>query len=284
MVMNKIIKKYIINPSELKKSLYSNSIKIIDCRWFLNQPYKGQKDFDKSHIPNAIFYDLEKNSNKTSELPHMLPNKLQFQKFISKSDISKNKLIIIYDQNGFFCSSRMWFTFKLYNFKKIKILNGGFDQWIKKKYPINNIQTNINKKQKANETNNFLKLSKNMVVKKKYVKEKLTSIDKTIIVDARPKERFLGISPEPRKNLKSGNISGSINIPYNKLSNKDGKILGFFKLKELIEKKVQSKKTDEIICSCGSGVTACNIILILDILGYKNIKLYDGSWAEWGKK
>ena len=136
MVMNKIIKKYIINPSELKKSLYSNSIKIIDCRWFLNQPYKGQKDFDKSHIPNAIFYDLEKNSNKTTELPHMLPNKLQFQKFISKSDISKNKLIIIYDQNGFFCSSRVWLMFSYYGFKNVKILEGGFKNWQRKKLPL----------------------------------------------------------------------------------------------------------------------------------------------------
>ena len=93
----------------------------------------------------------------------------------------------------------------------------------------------------------------------------------------------MGIVPEPRDDLKRGSIKNSINIPYTELVEKNGKILNPKKLKKLLEKKINFSKIKEIICSCGSGITACNIIFALKILGEKKVKLYDGSWAEWGK-
>ena len=103
-----------------------------------------------------------------------------------------------------------------------------------------------------------------------------------IVIDARSNKRFLGIEKEPRKNLKSGNIPGSINIPYSTLS-KNGMFLNYKDLAKVFS-NLNNLKQQEIICTCGSGITACNLIFALDILGYNNVKLYDGSWAEWGKK
>ena len=122
-----------------------------------------------------------------------------------------------------------------------------------------------------------------MVVNRGYVKKKIND-KKTLIIDARPKKRFLGIQQEPRKNLKKGNIPGSINIPFTSLVDKKGRFLSKSVLKKRFEKQINFSFIKEIICTCGSGVTACNIIFGLNLLGVQNIKLYDGSWAEWGKK
>jgi len=118
--MNNIISKFIINPGELKKKINSTKIKIIDCRWFLNKPEKGLCEYKKSHIPRALYYDLEKNSESKVNLPHMIPCKKKFTDSVNKLGISKKDCIVIYDQIGFFCSARIWYTFKLYGFKKIK--------------------------------------------------------------------------------------------------------------------------------------------------------------------
>ena len=122
-----------------------------------------------------------------------------------------------------------------------------------------------------------------MVATHEYIKKK-NKDKKTIIIDARPRNRFLGLEEEPRKNLKKGNIPGSINIPFTDLVDKKGRFLSKSVLKKKFEKKINFSFIKRIICTCGSGITACNIIFGLDLLGVQNIKLYDGSWAEWGKK
>ena len=68
--------KQLISSKELKKLLNNNNLKILDSRWFLSESQKGLEDFKKSHIPNAIFFDIDKNSNQQVELPHMIPKKI----------------------------------------------------------------------------------------------------------------------------------------------------------------------------------------------------------------
>ena len=163
----------------------------------------------------------------------------------------------------------------------MRILNGGFSLWKEKNLPVDKI---IKESKKGNYDLKDLKKNKNMIISFKDLKEKILKNHKITIFDARSQKRFFGLESEPRKDLKSGNISGSINLPYKEISSVNGKILSTDELKKIINKKKSLKKNDEIICTCGSGITACNIILVLDILGYKKLKLYDGSWAEWGKK
>ena len=111
MVINSLNKKSIIDPIKLAKIINSNQLKIIDCRWYLKDVKLGKRDYKKNHIPNAIFFDIEKISNKNSSLPHMLPTKKLFLQFIEDHGITKKDFIVLYDQVGFFCSTRVWFLF-----------------------------------------------------------------------------------------------------------------------------------------------------------------------------
>ena len=271
-------RKNVILAKELFKKINFSNVKILDCRWYLNKPEKASMEFNISHLPNSIFFDIEKLSDNESQNPHMLPQISNFNSFISKHNIRKNDFIVFYDQNGYFSSSRVWFTFKYFKFKNLRILDGGLSNWIKMKYPI----TSKTKKRKY--LNTKMKFCPKSVISKSQIEYKLSNNEDTVIIDARPRKRFLGITPEPRKNLRRGNINGSINVPFDEISQKNGKLRSINELDKLFSFLKKKGINQEIICSCGSGITACNLIFALNILGYRNLKLYDGSWAEWGKK
>ena len=274
--MDEIIRKnHIIDAKILSSVIEKEDIKILDSRWSLDPKRKSLHTYNKSHLPNAIFFDLELFSDSESDLPHMLPSRSFFNKEISKIGIQNKDKIIIYDQNGYFSSCRVWFMFKLFGHKDVLILDGGMNNWVK------NNMTITNKKTKFEASNYKSKFKNQRIVTKLEVKESFEN-KYCVIVDARPKNRFVGIDKEPRKGLKKGNIESSINIPFNSIHDANGLLLNSDKLRTLFfkENKLENKK---VIATCGSGITACNIIFGLSIIENKNVYLYDGSWAEWGK-
>ena len=265
----------LIEADSLNRIINNKNVKILDSRWYLNDKRKGLNEFKKNHIPNSIFLDLENFSDQKSDLPHMLPSTREFQLKVSRLGVKKTDKIIIYDQEGFFCSTRIWLMFKIFGHKKVLVLNGGYLNWKKK------FKTEKYIKSYSRSTYKVYKKNK-IIFSKKEVRNILGNIEFQVI-DARPKKRFDGFEAEPRKNVMRGNIEGSINIPFNSI-NKSGKIFNDSRLREILYKNKKLKKK-KIIVLCGSGVTACNIIFALHKIQHKcNIFLYDGSWSEWGMK
>lgn len=274
MALNNSISQNLIKPKNLKKIYRAKRVKILDCRWYLEDEKKGFLQYRNKHIPNAIFFDIDKISNKESKLPHMFPKTDIFNQFINKSGINKNSEIIIYDQIGFFSSSRVWILFKYFGFKNVKILDGGFHIWKKKKYELESGWRAIKY------SRSYTQISMpNLIINQSSLKKEINA-NQSIIIDARPETRFKGKVEEPRPNLRKGNIKNSTNIFFGSIING----LGYLKTKnDLVEIFKGFSKKKNVICYCGSGITACNIIFVLYILNFKKIKLYDGSWAEWGK-
>ena len=95
MALNNNIDQNLIKPKNLKKILRYKRVKILDCRWYVEDEKKGSLQYKNKHIPNAIFFDIDKISNKESQLPHMFPKTYIFTEFINKSGINKNSEIII---------------------------------------------------------------------------------------------------------------------------------------------------------------------------------------------
>ena len=261
----------------LKKNLNNPEIKIIDGTWHM--PGSGINGFDifkEKHIPNAIFIDLDEVSDINSDLPHMMPDENYFSEKISSLGISNNDHLIIYDMYGMFSAARIWFMFKAFGHNNISLLNGGFPAWLDSggevSNKINNLKTTIYKG----------KLNKLLIADYQQVLENLTN-QKYLVLDARSPERFSGISEEPRPGMKSGHIPKSKNLYFNDLIDQNTK--KFIK-KEEIENLIKKSGIDvnkDIICSCGSGVTACIIKFAIELISKnKNIKIYDGSWSEWG--
>ena len=101
------------------------------------------------------------------------------------------------------------------------------------------------------------------------------------ILDARGPDRFNGSVPEPRPGVRSGNIPGSINVPFSMLVNPDGTMKTDDELAVVFQQQGVNP-SQATINTCGSGVTACIIDLGLKLVGNQDSKIYDGSWSEYG--
>ena len=259
--------------SWLKKNLYKKNIKIIDASWYLpNVNRNAYKEYKNGHIENALFFDIDRICDKKTHLPHMLPSAKKFEKEISKLGINKKDIIIIYCKEGILSSPRVWWSFYLYGHKEVYVLDGGLKAW----------------KLAGGKLTTRKTIIESAYYKCNVIKDKITDYYKLniflkqdnpnlTVIDARPELRFLKIEPEPRKNIGKGNIPKSINYPSTLFD-----IKGFLKTKTEIKKIFSKiKKNKHIVCSCGSGVAACNIALSLNYIGKKNWSVYDGSWTEW---
>ena len=256
-----------------------DDVKIIDCSWHMPQTKRdGLKEFKNQHIPNAIFFDLDNNSKKNTNLPHMLVEIDDWEKIVSKMGIKKEDKIIIYDNSDVISSCRCWFNFIYFGHdpKLIHILNGGLNKWLKENRKVTNNITNI---QKSKYTSTE---KKELVKNKKFIVSNIEEQNFKVI-DARSKERFEGKVPEPRKGLRSGNIKNSYCIPFNLCLNEDKTFKSKENLKIVFESCLKNIYEKNIVFSCGSGVTACVLALAYSLINDKyHPCIYDGSWAEYG--
>lgn len=257
-----------------------DKVKIIDCSWhmpFTNRD--GKKEFIKKHIPNSIFFDLDKNSKADTDLPHMLVDQKEWENIISNLGINNTDEIIIYDNSDVISSCRCWFNFIYYghDINLVHVLNGGLKKWILDGKVVNSDIIKLSKtKYDANE-------KKSLVKNKEQIDQNIS--DKNfLVIDARSKERFEGKVKEPRPGLRSGSIENSKCLPFSELINDDGTFKNNKELKNLFEQCLGKIDSNNIVFSCGSGVTACVLAFAYYLINDKyEPKIYDGSWAEYGK-
>ena len=269
--------KHLVSTDWLEKNL--ENVRVFDGSWHLPVSNRNAlHEFHSAHIKNSNFFDIDKHSNLESNLPHMLPKKDHWEKIMSNLGVKNSDHIIIYDNSDVISSCRVWYTFLYFNHDPnlVSVLDGGFKKWLSEKRETTKDIKEFSKSfYSANENSNLVKNKEQIVIN---IENKSFEL-----VDARGKNRFLGLQPEARKELKSGNIKGSKNIPFTELINSDRT---FKKKSELIsifeENKVDLNKN--IAFTCGSGITACVLGLTNSIISGKKPVVYDGSWAEYGIK
>ena len=254
-------------------------VKLIDCSWHMpNVKRNACAEYLKEHIPGAIFFDLDKYSDANTDLPHMLPNQAIWEEIVSNLGISNNDKIIIYDNSDVLSSCRCWYNFIYFghNPNLVSVLDGGLKKWTLENKVVNNSKFKIQKSKYKSQEN------KNLVKNKNQINSNI-NIKDFFVIDARSRERFEGKIPDPRKNVRSGSIPNSFCLPFKEIINKDNT----FKNTEEISKKfmqIIDVKHDNIVFSCGSGVTACILALAYSLVNNRySPKIYDGSWAEYGK-
>ena len=257
-----------------------DKVKIIDASWHLVKNRNAIEEYNKAHIENAIFFDLDKNSDQRKYLSHghFLPSISNHEKIISGMGILNTDRIIIYCCSDLISSCRAWFQFLYFGHdpKLVSVLNGGMKKWKLENRKMTNLKTKIiTSKYKANENKDM--------VKEKSKKDKNIKKKEFTILDARSKKRFLGLEPEPRLGVKSGSIEGSKSMPLGEIVNvKDNTFLDTKKLRDIFNSiEISSNK---IVMSCGSSVSAASLALAYSLINDDYIpKIYIGSWTEFGK-
>ncbi|MBC8951841.1 3-mercaptopyruvate sulfurtransferase [Xenorhabdus sp. PB62.4] len=266
---------YFVSPQWLNEHLHDENVVIVDA----SAPMPTQSiDYyqlwlDK-HIPGAQFFDLDKVANLQTNLPHMLPEPETFCQAVNKMGISENHLVIIYDQGNMFSAPRAWWTFKIFGARHVRILEGGLQGWQQAGYP-----TESREVVRSPDVFN-VQFSPEKVCSQAQILNILHKNESIQFIDARAEDRFQAKVPEPRPGLRMGHIPGAKNVPWTALVDN-----GSYKSVEEITAIFHKQGVDvnqPIITSCGSGMTAAVLVLGLDMIGHKEVGLYDGSWAEWG--
>jgi thiosulfate/3-mercaptopyruvate sulfurtransferase len=267
----------LVDTNWLEKNL--DKVKIIDCSWHMPQAKRsGFEEYQKQHIKNAIFFDLDKNSKIDTNLPHMLTDKKSWEAIVSDMGIRKEDEIIIYDNSDVISSCRCWYNFIYFGHDPnlTHVLNGGLKKWInEKKLTVNDLTKII--------SSNYIANEKKELVKNKKQIDKNTTANEFKVIDARSRERFEGKVPEPRKGLRSGSIKNSFCLPFSELINKDHTFISKDKIFEKF-RLTKYELNENIVFTCGSGVTASVLALAYSLIDTKYMPtIYDGSWCEYGE-
>ena len=270
--------KNLVSTDWLEKNL--ENVRIFDGSWHLPDAKRDAlSEFKLAHIKYASFFDIDKNSNQESDLPHMLPKKNDWERIMSDLGVNNSDHVVIYDNSDVISSCRVWYTFLYFGHDPnlISVLDGGLKKWVTEK------KLTTNKIKKFKKSCYLAHEEKSLVLNKDEINENIKN-KKFELIDARSKERFLGIALEQRKELKSGSIEGSKNLPFTDLLNIKDRT--FKRKEELISifKRNNINLEKRMAFTCGSGITACVLGLTNSIISGKKPVVYDGSWAEYGIK
>lgn len=264
----------LVSVNWLKEQLDREDLIILDAS--LRKNKFGEKvSVESAGILGAKYFDISNVfSDQSSLYPNMLPQPDIFEQEVNTLGIHKDSKIVVYDNKGIYSSPRAWWMFKLMGHNNVHVLNGGLPAWKKAGLPIEQISTKI-------ESGTFqVNPNYNMVWDYNQVKKNLDT-GTHIVIDARSKERFLSLRPEPRPQTRSGHIPKSVHLHYQSVLNGD-----MFKPKEAIEQEFKNLNIDKkpLVFSCGSGITACILYLAAYMYFENSIAVYDGSWTEWGER
>jgi thiosulfate/3-mercaptopyruvate sulfurtransferase len=265
-----------IAPEELIELLDNPQLVIIDCRFDLSNPEWGYQDYLESHIPHAIYADLEKDlSGLVNENTgrHPQPKPEEFIETCSKWGIDGTKQVVVYDTTSGSFSSRLWWMLNYFGHHNVAILDGGFTAWLESGF------SQTHDSVRFHPTKFVGSPDKNLLVTTSTMESLIQQSD-CAIIDARSSERYLGLE-EPIDKI-AGHIPNAINFFHANNLDSNGRLLPskqLFKMYTDVLKQIGNPSS--IVLYCGSGVTSCLNFAVMQHIGIKHIQLYLGSWSEW---
>ena len=250
----------LITPTELMERLGKPNLIMIDSRSY--------KEYSEGHIPGAVNLDLFYYHWSDTSKEGIRAFEKQMKNLLSFVGITKDKTVVFYDEVSGMSAARGVWLLMYFSHPQALMLDGGFKKWKSMGLPIET-KTNGFRPIKFEGTTN-----KKIIVGYEYVKKK---IGKVKIVDARTKEEYDGTVIRAARR---GHIPTAVSIDWNLNINDDGTMKSI----EDLTKLYKFSKNDEIVTYCQGGYRAANSFLALKRLGFQNVRVYLGSWGEWGNK
>ncbi|KAJ7932638.1 Rhodanese-like domain-containing protein [Mycena leptocephala] len=292
----------LLSPARLNHILRSEAATtvLLDSTWFMpNSTRVALAEFRAKRIPGSKFLDLDEvASHHELGLKHMLPSEEVFARACEKLGVGPASRVVMYDSHGVFSSPRALWMFKSFGHRNTAILDGGLPRWEAEGFPLENDPPRIgieDEKYPIPTLDSKAVRSYDQIVSNSALIPFQTP-DAELVLDARSRGRYLGTDPEPRPGLSSGHIPNSLSLPFNLfLQNniaKDGSSYTTFlseqQLRTAVVDALGPEKANSVfngdvsvIASCGSGMTAAVLWLGLQLLGVKQVSIYDESWTGY---
>jgi thiosulfate/3-mercaptopyruvate sulfurtransferase len=267
----------LITAESLSGMLGDPRLRIFDCRFDLARPEAGLERYEDEHLPGATYADLNRDLSAPPTPAtgrHPLPSPAAFEARLRAWGVNHDSLVVAYDDGNAMYAARLWWMLRWLGHAQVRVLDGGLRRWMQLGLP-------LDESVPAHAAGNFLAHPRPaLAVDAARVLE--ASRDASFrILDARAPERYRG-EVEPIDAV-AGHVPGARNHPFTSSLGADGRFLSAAELRAAFLERLEGVPADHAIAMCGSGVTACHLLLAMERAGLAGGLLYAGSWSEWSR-
>lgn len=270
---------YLVDTQWLAAHLHDPNVRVLDCTTHLPplpdlslyDVVPGRADFEKAHIPGAAFVDIEHDvSTPHPRLHFMLPTPQAFAEAMGRFGVSDDTLVISYSTANHWWATRMWWMLRVFGHDRAAVLDGGFQKWRKDGLP-----TESGAARPVAPARFTPRMRPELVATKE---DMLAAIGKGNVctVNALRPEQHAGTGGVNYG--RRGHIPGSVNIAAVHHLNPDNTFKPAAQLRELFAPALSKP---QVLTYCGGGIAATSVALLLAMLGYDAVKVYDNSLTEW---
>ncbi len=268
--------KYLIKPLELQQSIGNFDLRLVDCRFVLLDPDAGRASYREGHIPGAVFADLDRDLAgpvRSDSGRHPLPDVDRISDTFSNLGIGSSTSVIVYDDSSGALAARAWWLLRWLGHDDVRVLDGGLAAWVAEGGALEAGQVSVQPRVFEARPRDHL------VMMTDEIANAGDAIDELRLVDARDEARFSG-QAEPIDPV-AGHIPGSLNLPFAVNLDADGRWKSPEELEMNLESVLGPDRHRPWSVMCGSGVTACHLVIAGLLAGYCEPRVYVGSWSEW---
>lgn len=264
----------LIAAVELARHLNDARWVVVDCRFNLQEPSAGRAAYERAHIPGARYADLDGDLARApapADGRHPLPEPDAFVATLGAWGIGNDSTVVAYDEGGGAIAARLWWLLRSVGHDAPLVLDGGLGAWQAAGLPVETATPNWAAK-------TFVpRAAPSTVVST----ADLPGAQRAggLVVDARAAPRYRG-EQEPIDPV-AGHVPGAVNRPFSANLTADGRFKPRAELRRELLELLDGRSPEQLVAMCGSGVTACHLLLALEAAGLPGGRLYAGSWSEW---
>jgi thiosulfate/3-mercaptopyruvate sulfurtransferase len=264
----------LVSAEWLAARLEDPAVRPVDVRWYLTEPAKGRAEYAQAHIPGAPFMDMESElASPRGQGPgrHPLPTPEAFAAAAERAGIGDETHVVVYDSSGGAAAARLWWLLRYFGHQRVSLLDGGWPAWLAAGYSTEMSVPTIPQA-------SFTAVPHPEMVVDADAVDRLRRDPRVLLLDARANERYEGrVEPiDPQ----AGHIPGARSAPFAGNLRDDGHMKTADELRDRYL-TLGADAAEQIVCYCGSGVTAAHDILALHLVGRTDALLYEGSWSDW---
>ncbi len=266
----------LVDAEALAELAQNGSVLIVDCRFDLSDPGRGEREYALAHIPGAVYADLNRDLSDLSRPGlgrHPLPDAATFSAVLGRWSWSPGMPVVAYDAaNGALAAARLWWMLRLIGQSEVAVLDGGLQAWSAAELPLD-----AEIPQRAM-TTVAVAFDPTQIVYTDALAQMLQN-PQMLLIDARAAPRYRG-EIEPLDRI-AGHVPGARNRSFSENLAADGRFKTPTELRTEFARLLGLHAADDVVNMCGSGVTACHNLLAMEHAGLTGSRIYAPSWSGW---